>query len=315
MVLAIDLGGTFFKYGLIDDEGKISNKGKVSTPQYTEGKTKEDFLSVIDSIMEKAKKSCPSIEGIAMSAPGIIDDTNGFMHTAGALVYLAGSCIGEELSKRYGCRVSVENDGKCAALAEFKEGALKGCVNCAVVILGTGVGGGIIIDGKLYRGRHGSAGEYSYVCENPCDAYNGKDSAFWATSSGVLGLCNFLAELTGEKANELNGEIIFSRVEKGDEKACKALKKYTDILAAHIFNLNILLDLDAVAIGGGISANNLLMEYLERSMNSFYNRPPMNLLGGNIPLPKLTVCAFRADANLLGAYYHYKFPLIQSKVL
>ena len=128
--LVFDAGGTFTKYALMDENAEILEKDKVPTPDYRT-KTKEDYYAVLDSVVEKYKNR---IEGIAISMPGMLDNKDGYCVTAGYLAYLAGSTVGTELSKRYGIPVSVENDGKCAALAEFWRGSLKGCTNGAVVV-------------------------------------------------------------------------------------------------------------------------------------------------------------------------------------
>ena len=143
--LVFDAGGTFTKYALMDENAEILEKDKVPTPDY-HTKTKEDYYAVLDSVVEKYRNR---IEGIAISMPGMLDNRNGYCVTAGYLAYLAGSTVGTELSQRYGIPVSVENDGKCAALAEFWRGSLRGCTNGAVVVIGTGVAGGIILNGKL----------------------------------------------------------------------------------------------------------------------------------------------------------------------
>ena len=301
MILALDFGGTFLKHALVSDSGELLEKGRVPTPQYPKS-TKDDFFIAVDSIVNPVRAR---ISGIAVSAPGILDDTTGFLHTAGALVYLQGTELGTELSKRYSLPVSVENDGKCAALAEFRSGALQGCTNGAVLILGTGIGGGLILNGSLYRGRHGSAGEYSFISENPVSALAEKRSKSWSDSSGNPALLALVASKTGEKAENLNGEIIFSRAENGDEAVISAVKEFTRTLAAHIFNLNILLDLDKIAIGGGISASNFLIDCLKSDIAEFMKIPPASMFGDGIPTPVVTVCAYRADANLLGAYYHF----------
>ena len=163
--LVFDAGGTFTKYALMNENAEILEKDKVPTPDY-HTKTKEDYYAVLDSVVEKYKNR---IEGIAISMPGMLDNRNGYCVTAGYLAYLAGSTVGTELSQRYGIPVSVENDGKCAALAEFWRGSLKGCTNGAVVVIGTGVAGGIILNGKLFRGNHFTAGEYSYICTEAKD--------------------------------------------------------------------------------------------------------------------------------------------------
>ncbi len=297
-ILVFDWGGTFLKFALIASNGKISEKDKVSTPHFPEA-TKADFLGVIDSIVQKY---AGKISGIAISAPGIFDDL-GNMKTAGALVYLVNSSICKEFEVRYKFPISIQNDGKCAALAELKAGSLRGCKNAAVMILGTGVGGGLIINGELYKGTHGSAGEYSFLCTHPTQPI--EESTFFATTGSANYLSTLVSHRTGEFEKDLDGEKIFVRVQNGEEPICKALSAYTDLLASQIFNINMLLDLEKIAIGGGISASPLLLESLKKSFDNFVTHNPFRFFNPAIPIPELTTCTFKSDANLLGAWYHF----------
>ena len=138
--LVFDAGGTYIKYALMNENAEILEKDKRPTLDYRTH-TKEEFYGSLDEIVAKYNGQ---IEGIAISMPGMLDNRNGYCVTAGYLAYLAGSAVGDELTERYGIAVSVENDGKCAALAEYWKGSLKGCDNGAVVVIGSGVAGGII---------------------------------------------------------------------------------------------------------------------------------------------------------------------------
>lgn len=297
--LVFDAGGTFIKYALMDGNAEILEKDKVPTPDY-KTHTKEDFYQALDGIVEKYKNR---VEGIAFSMPGMLDNQNGYCVTAGYLAYLAGSVVGEELSERYGVPVSVENDGKCAALAEYWRGSLKGCENGAVVVLGSGVAGGIILNGKLYRGNHFSAGEYSYVCVK--SEKSEEMGSYWGMINGAEGLARMVARYTGADWTTYDGIKIFNLANDGDEKVLKGLKKFTDHLAVQIYNLNIYLDLDVIAIGGGISQQPLLHEYLQKSMDELIRRLPLKQISPYIPVPKFTNCRFYNDANLIGALYHF----------
>ena len=235
--------------------------------------------------------------------PGMLDNKNGYCVTAGYLTYLAGSTVGDELSERYGLPVSVENDGKCAALAEYWRGSLKGCENGAVVVLGSGVAGGIIINGKIYRGNHFTAGEYSYVCtdvENPEEM-----NSYLGLVNGAEGLAKAVAKYTGEDWKSYNGVKIFERANAGDNLVQEGLKEFTHQLAVQIYNLNIYLDLDVIAIGGGISQQPLLHEYLQKSLDEYLQKIPLRKITPYVPQPKLTHCKFYNDANLIGALYHF----------
>ena len=297
--LVLDAGGTFTKYALMNENAEILEKDKVATPDYRTH-IKEEYYQVLDGVVSKYKDQ---VEGIAISMPGMLDNKNGYCVTAGYLAYLAGSTVGDELSERYGLPVSVENDGKCAALAEYWRGSLKGCENGAVVVLGSGVAGGIIINGKIYRGNHFTAGEYSYVCtdvENPEEM-----NSYWGLINGAEGLAKAVAKYTGEDWKSYNGVKIFERANAGDNLVQEGLKEFTHQLAVQIYNLNIYLDLDAIAIGGGISQQPLLHEYLQKSLDEYLQKIPLRKITPYVPQPKLTHCKFYNDANLVGALYHF----------
>ena len=297
--LVFDAGGTFTKYALMDENAQILEKDKVPTPDY-KTHTKEDYYKALDGIVKNYKNR---IAGIAISMPGMLDNKNGYCVTAGYLAYLAGSTVGEELTERYGLPVTVENDGKCAALAEYWRGSLKGCENGAVVVLGSGVAGGIILNGKLYRGNHFTAGEYSYICTDA--GHTTEMNSYWGLNSGAEGLARTVADYTGEDWKCYDGIQIFERANNGEEKVLQALKEFTDRLAVQIYNLNIYLDLDIIAVGGGISQQPLLHEYLQKSLDELIEKIPLKVISPYVPVPKLTNCRFYNDANLIGALYHF----------
>ena len=230
---------------------------------------------MLDGIAEQYRDR---IAGIAMSLPGMLDSERGYCVTAGYLAYLSESPVAEELESRYGFPVSIENDGKCAALAEFWQGSLKGCRNGAVVVLGSGVGGGLIF----------------------------KPQAMYTATGGAPGLAKAVAKHTGTIWEEYDGIRIFQQANDRNPEVLKGLRDFTDSLAVQIYNLNILLDLDCVAIGGGISQQPLLLEYLRESMDALVDNNPIKMISPHIPKPTLTTCRFYNDANLIGALYRFK---------
>lgn len=297
--LVFDIGGTFIKYALMDDNAVILEKDKVPTPSY-EKYGKEDFYRVLDSIAEKYRHQ---ISGIAISMPGMLDSKTGYCVTGGYLTYVCATPVAEELTERLGVPVTIENDGKCAALAEYWKGSLKGYTNAAVVVLGTGIAGGIILNGQLYRGNRFSAGEYSYICVEQDQAY--ETNSYWGMTNGASGLSQTVAKYVGEEALCYDGIRIFKEANEGNEQVLKGLKEFTDHLAVQIYNLNILLDLDIIAVGGGISQQPLLFEYLESSLKDFLKKVPLRSISPYIPEPRITNCKFYNDANLIGALYHF----------
>ena len=297
--LVFDAGGTFIKYALMDENAQILEKDKVSTP-YFEDHGKEDFYRVLGKVVEKYREQ---IRGIAMSMPGMLNSRTGYCRTAGYLAYLAGTNVAQELSQRFGLPAVIENDGKCAALAEFWRGSLKGCKNGAVMVLGTGVAGGIILNGSLYRGTHFTAGEYSYMVHDPKRKF--EMDGYWGMAGGAQGLAKAVARQTGEDWNTLDGYTIFARANQGDEKAIAGIRAFADELSAQIYNLNVLLDLEVIAIGGGISRQPLLLKSIEESVEKLVRENPLKQITPYVPEPKLVNCTFYNEANLIGALYHY----------
>ena len=142
-VMVFDVGGTEIKYSVMDEQLNRADVGSVPTPDDTQ----EHFLATLEALY---RPHAAEVDGIAMSLPGFIDAEHGVVRGGGApsLLYNIGTPVGPRLAQRCGCRVFLENDGKAAAIAELQQGALKGCTNGAVFIIGTGVGGGLVINGQ-----------------------------------------------------------------------------------------------------------------------------------------------------------------------
>ena len=181
-VMVFDVGGTGIKYSVMDEQLNRTDTGSTPTP----ADSQEHFLNTLREIYLPHKDE---VDGIALSLPGFIDAEQGVVKGGGAtsLAYNVGTPVGPRLAEACGCRVWIENDGKAAAIAELERGVLKGCRNAAVFIIGTGVGGGLIIDGKLVRGRDCTAGEYSFMNTN-ADAWSDptKSVACQCSTSGLL---------------------------------------------------------------------------------------------------------------------------------
>ena len=129
--------------------------------------------------------------------------------------------------------------------------------------------------------------------------------SYWGMISGAEGLAKTVAKHTGEDWQIYDGLKIFGLANEGDEKVLAGLREFTDRLAVQIYNLNIYLDLDIIAIGGGISQQPLLHEYLQKSLDEVMKNIPLRKITPYVPEPKITNCQFYNDANLIGALYHF----------
>lgn len=299
-LLAIDVGGTEIKSAIVDADYNLSDWDSKTTPQ-------DSLDSFIDFIEEIYLRYKDKVEGVAVAIPGFVDVENGVCNSGGALLYNAGQPIGKLLQERLGCKVHLENDGKAAALAELANGSLKGCKNAAVFIIGTGIGGGIIIDGKLLRGRNFTAGELSFLNVN-IEKDNDPNYKFGT-------ICNYcttpaLIKMYQTKSGDdsvTNGKQFFEKYHQGNSDAIEVLDVFAKNIAVQLMNLGIILNCEKIAVGGGISKQEVLVEKINEKMNesglySFF-------YGANDIVeylrPEVVNCVYLSNANLIGAVYSY----------
>lgn len=299
-VMVFDVGGTEIKYSVMDEQMNRFDAGSVPTPQDTQ----EHFLDTIYALYAPHKDE---VDGIAMALPGFVDANTGYVSNGGALLYNTGTQVGQLVRERCGCRVTLENDGKAAAIAELQQGALKGCTNGAVFVIGTGVGGGLVINGQLVRGIHCTAGEYSYLHTNADDWRNGDKTV--ALQCSVTNLLRwYRARKHLPETTPLNGRIFFEAANAGEPEALEVLHRLCKAVDVQIYNLTVLLDLEVVAIGGGISRQPLLL----RMLNDIYEQeiiighPCSEEQARSLPRPAIVPCRFHNEANQVGALLGYR---------
>lgn len=289
--LAVDIGGTSIKYALMDEDAHIGDRGSLRTPL----DSLEHLLDELESLFIKYKNE---ISGMAVSMPGVIDNVNGFCYTGGSLLYNQNINFVELLQGRCKTQITIENDGKCAALAEVWKGSLKFCNDGIVLVLGTGVGGGIIKDRKIHRGKHFSAGEFSFILTDRHSNNEIKD--FFGFANGNEALRKLVASKKNSSADQLNGKIIFEMANKGDKDALDCIDKFARELAVQIHNLQVIFDPERVAIGGGISVQPLLIETTKKHLNKIYED-----LIYVVPHAEIVPCDYFNDSNLIGALYNF----------
>lgn len=286
--LSIDIGGTNVKYAELNNAGNIIEQGKIKTSH-----DKEQFLKNIDQIVEKYVKK--KIKGIAFCAPGKIAHTK--IHFGGALPFLDGIDFAVRY-KKYDIPVTVINDGKASVLAENWLGSLKDMQNCAAITLGTGVGGGIIVNGKLLNGAHFQAGELSFL------QLNMKEPVFDGFAGGYASAVQMIRNVNEaiENDDETDGLAAFEAINNGNEKAKKIFDEYCKRIAAIIIDIQAVVDLDAIAIGGGISAQPIVVQ----GINQAYDKvlADNELIRKTFTRPKIVEAKFKNGANLYGALYN-----------
>ena len=285
-ILSVDIGGTAVKYALMDPEMRFLTHGSVPTAN-----NREDLVELIGGLFDQSD----DCGGIAISLPGIIDSEKGYIVMGGALRYNDGFYLRDALSARCPVPICMENDAKCAALAEAAAGSLRDVSNGIVLIFGTMIGGGIIIDHKLFRGNHFAAGEVSYIISDRSGIPSCE--GVWGNRCGVPELCRLYAEKKGLDTKEVNGRVVFEALNAGDPAAAEALDQYSSQIAVQIFNLQTVFDPDRFAIGGGISAQPAFINSIRCHLKKLYAACPYF-----VHQAEVVACKFQNDANLYGAF-------------
>lgn len=226
------------------------------------GQARDNLDDLVAALYEVGDQYKGKFAGIAVCAPGKIDMEKMIIHYGGALTFLDGLNLEETLGSRYGAAVSAENDAKAAALCEQWLGELKGVDTGAVMTLGTGVGGGIVVGGKLLHGSSFQAGELSWMITNQ-EAWLKEMAAY--TGAGCSAV-RMVERVNQELGNEDLADSLaaFVAIKSGNEEAGKIFRQYCLDVAVMILNLQTVINGEKVVIGGGISAQEILIEEISR---------------------------------------------------
>lgn len=277
-LLTIDVGGTSIKYALFR-KGALCQKGSFPTPTSLTA-----YYEVLTELV-KNYEQLYQITGVAISSPGAVNKTTGAIEGASALPYIHHFDIRGELEARFVLPVSMENDANCAALAELKFGAAKGMKDVIFMVLGTGVGGAIVIDGKIRHGQHLFGGELGFMLMDDTHSFSELGTA--------IGMANRYKARTGK---DLTGEAIFNLAHAGEEIAQEEMTVFLFNVAKGIFNLAYAFDPECIVIGGGVSQAEWLIPELEKELQKMLNKFRIAPF-----LPVIKACQYRNDANLVGA--------------
>ena len=298
--LVLDIGGTFIKYALMDAEANSLEEGKV--PSDTSGE--QAVLSSLALVAERFADR--DYAGVAISMPGRIDMEKGIAHTGGAFEWLKDYPAAERYGAVFGKPCTIANDGKCAAYAESWRGALADVDSGAVLVLGTGIGGGIVLNREVWMGCSGGAGELS-VMPVDYDAYReGADPGrarrgMWTERISAKTLVDTYRERTGRE--DVDGIQLFDDYEASDPLAKEVIDEFAFQAAVGIYGLQSVLDLPRYAIGGGISARPETTQVVRDTVEKLFSSHPATPFS----MPEIVTCHFGNEANLIGALaFHLK---------
>ena len=268
-VFGVDIGGTTVKIGLFDVEGNVLDKWEI--PTRTENDGEEILPDVADSIREKMKQmDKEAIAGVGVGAPGPID-ASGVVHLAVNLGWKTFN-VKETLEALINLPVRAGNDANVAALGEMWMGGGKGYKDLVVVTLGTGVGGGIIVDGKMISGSTGAAGEIGHIHVDDaetdvCNCGNRGCLEQFASATGITRLANKKLASTDMdsvlRGGEVSAKTVFDAVKARDPLAMEVAEQFGKYLGDALAAVAGVVNPEAFVIGGGVSkAGEVLIDYI-----------------------------------------------------
>ncbi len=247
VIIGIDLGGTNCRFGVVSKSGEILKQEMLPVSSDRSHKGIVEFLSSNCKRLSSGAK----LLGVGVGAPGIVDFEKGAILRSPHYPEWLGFSLRDELQKKCGCKVVLDNDANMIASGEAWKGAGRGLKNFIMLTIGTGIGGGIVIDGKIFRGDHGFAGEIGHQIIQfdgvPCDC-GGKGC--FETIVSIGGLQDMIA---GSKYAGITAKELYDLAAKGDSFALSTWKKFGSYLGAGIASVVNVLGIHTVIIGGGIS--------------------------------------------------------------
>lgn len=282
-LVVIDVGGTTIKYGLWNETTKkLSDKDSLYTPE-----SLEEFYGVLKFITDRYEHL--QVDGVGISIPGAVDQKRGVIEGISALPYIHGFPIKTGIESKLDMKVAMENDANCAALAELSSGVAQKMSNIIFMVIGTGVGGAVVVDRKILHGSHLYGGEFGMMIgEN-------------RHQLSLFGTAVHLAERYNKAhATSLSGKEVLDLANAGDSYASVESRLMFDSLAQSIYNLQFITDPEAIVIGGGVSASSGFINSLKFAVEGLFQSL------GEVPLrPNIVAADFHNDANLIGAAYNF----------
>ncbi|MBR3040720.1 MAG: ROK family glucokinase [Lachnospiraceae bacterium] len=301
-IFAVDLGGTTVKLGLFDKEGNVLEKWEIVTRKENNG---ENILpDIAATILAKAEEKAIAKEdilGIGIGVPGPVD-SKGTIYKAANLGWDVFN-VSDTLSELTGLPVKTGNDANVAALGEMWKGGGQGYNSIVAVTLGTGVGGGVIIEGKLLAGATGAGGEigHIHVEDNeriPCGCGNTGCLEQYTSATGITRLANERLALDAKPSVLRDGEVsaktVFDAVKAGDELAIEVAEIFGMYLGKGLAVVGAVVNPEAFVIGGGVSkAGEVLFDYIEKNYMKYSFHGTRNV--------KFKLATLGNDAGIYGA--------------
>lgn len=311
--IGIDIGGTNIACGIVDEDCRIIASAKVKT------NAPRPYEEILGAIKESVREACkqagiqPSdAECIGIGCPGTCNRDSGTVEYSNNLGFV-NAPVGRDIEAEFGLKTYLDNDANAAAFGEFVAGAAKGSRNAVVITLGTGVGSGIIIDGRIYSGSNFAAGEIGHtviVADGvPCTC--GRMGCFEAYSSatGLIRMTSEAAELNPgslmarliEEDGRVSARTAYKAMKQGDETGKAVTERYVKYLACGIANTINIFQPDILCIGGGVcnEGDTLLLPLKERVAEQIYSK-------NSAKNTEIVICSLGNEAGIIGAAMLHK---------
>ncbi len=326
VTIGVDVGGTKLLGIALDDSGKVLADVRAPTPDPhrligTDRSGPEVFVDTVSAVVDQLRTDLsrpspstgdsPEIVGIGVGMPGLVDDA-GVLRFAPNLPIVSGIDVASLLARRFGpVTTVVENDATCAAIAELAYGAAVGVTDFVMVTLGTGIGGGIVANGQVFRGAHGFGAEIGHMVVDPsgptCPCGRRGCWERFASGSGLGRLARDAAHggklaevvrLAGGDPEAVRGEHVTQAAAAGDPSAQAVIDELAWWAALGIANLANVLDAQLFVIGGGlVEAFDLMLEPLRKALDEMVEG------GANRPRIDLATAVLGESAGAIGAAY------------
>lgn len=280
--LGIDIGGTTVKLGLFTFDGELLDKWEIETRKNENGKyILEDISKSINSFLDERKIDKKDVVGVGVGVPGPVKSDG----TVLGCVNLGWPVlnVSNELGELLNLPVRVANDANIAALGEMFQGGGKGYKNMIMVTLGTGVGGAIIVDGKVISGANGAGGEIGHINVNPhektsCNCNKKGCLEQYASATGIVRIAKELLQKENDDSKlrsveEVTAKEIFDAAKEDDKLAREIVDKFSSILGRALSNIACVCDPEIFVIGGGVSqAGDILLDGIKKyyRLNAFH---------------------------------------------
>lgn len=307
--VGIDLGGTNIAVGLVDENGKIVKKDSVPTLREREyPEIIKDMAMLTQKVIEDAGVDIKNVKGIGIGCPGTPNKKENVLVYANNLKF-RNTPVGTEMQKYTSLPIYLDNDANVAGLAESIAGASKGAAHSITITLGTGVGGGVVVDGRVYSGFNDAAAELGHmvihVDGEPCtcgrrgcwEAYASATALIRQTREAALANPDsVIHQLVGGDLTKVDAKTAFDAAKQGDETGKRVVDQYIKYIAEGLTNIINIFQPEIIAIGGGVCKEG---EYLLKPLREMIKERVYSV--EDLPQTEIRVAQMGNDAGIVGA--------------